>query len=80
MNHNLNADAEDIPISWTENNITKTGFADVKSMKIRNTTKLYPSDSILHPSYYIEGRSFTITLLMNISNPYKSFLSRFLVL
>ena len=51
-------DAEDIPITWRENGVVRTGYADHMSMKIRNSTKTYPQNSFLHPSYLINGTWF----------------------
>ena len=32
-----------------------TGFADPKSFNIKNTSKLYAPNSVLHPAFLIEG-------------------------
>ena len=55
LNQNLDSDSADLPITWREKAYIKTGFADPRTMKIKNTTLFYPKTNNLHPSYRVNG-------------------------
>ena len=55
FNHDLLLDSMDIPIKYQKDGKEVTAFADTKTFKIKNSTKLFPSNTIIHPQYYIEG-------------------------
>ena len=48
-------DTQDIPIKYMKGDTEVTAFADPKSFKIKNTTKIIPSNSILHASYLVDN-------------------------
>lgn len=55
LNQNLDYDTVDIPVIWSQNGIQNIGYADNRSMKLKNSSKIYPKNRILHPSYFING-------------------------
>ena len=56
FNHDLPFDTADIPIRYTDRDgLTTTGFADNKSFRVKNTTKIFPLNSVVFPSYFVEN-------------------------
>ena len=55
FNQEMELNSDDIPIRYLKDGVMVTGFADPKSYQIKNTSKLYPPNSVIHPSFYING-------------------------
>ena len=55
FNQEMELNSDDIPIRYLKDRVMVTGFADPKSYQIKNTSKLYPPNSVIHPTFYING-------------------------
>ena len=56
FNQDLNMLSDDIPVKYESNGQVITAFADPRSFTLKNSSKLYPLNSILSPMYKIQDQ------------------------
>ena len=55
FNQDLEEDSEDIPVKYYSGGQMITAFADNKSFQLKNSSKMYPQNAVIHPMYYVDG-------------------------
>ena len=55
INNDLDYDTDDIPVKYKVQGEVVTQFADSTTLRLKNNTKKFPSNSVIHPSYRIEN-------------------------
>ena len=54
FNQALEMDSEDIPVQYYSGGELVTAFADNQSFQLKNSSKLFPPNSVIHPMYRVD--------------------------
>lgn len=55
LNWNIEYDTEDIPVLYVHGEETIKAYADVRTFKLKNNTRVLPANNILHPRWKIDN-------------------------
>lgn len=54
LNKNLGYSSQDIPVTYIRDGEEKQGFVDNKSKKLKTSSKIYPPNSVINPTFFID--------------------------